>query len=94
VSELLKDRRVRVPAHLARVLAALYARGLDSRPHPTDAIRVDAACPCCGGQLELRDVDWAPRSRRILFYCPSHEEDAILRALELRERDLFLGRAR
>jgi hypothetical protein len=94
--------RIKVPTHVARVLAALQKRGLHSRPHPSDPIQIDAQCPCCGGRLELRDVDWQQRDRRVVFYCSTGHakcglagaEQAIPRALGLRERDLFLGRRR
>lgn len=83
-----------LPAHMARVDAALSQRGLHSSQNGDPAAR-QATCPACGrGEFVFRDVDWDEHGRRkVQLYCPDDDDPEILKALGLRERDLFLDTA-
>jgi hypothetical protein len=76
------------PTTSSRVLAAIAERGL--RLARLNPITCEAACPLCAGRLLVRDVEWGHGRRRVTFYCPRDHEGTILKALRLRERDLFL----
>jgi hypothetical protein len=82
---------VRGAAHVDRVLAALGERGIAATRHASDPIRWDALCPCCGLPLEIRDVDWQGRCRRVRFFCARCGEATIVKSLALAEGELCLA---
>lgn len=84
--------RVGEPAHITRILDALDQRQLLATQNGDPTVW-DARCPACDGDLTIRDVDW-DESRRARLYCPGCQEETILEALGLRERDLLLDTSR
>jgi hypothetical protein len=79
---------VDTPAHVARFLNALHSCGNEATQN--DPAGWTARCPGCGRELQIRDVDWDDSRRRVRLYCATCDEPVILKALGLREPDLFL----
>jgi hypothetical protein len=80
-----------VPPHVARVLEPLSRRGIGVSQ--SSAIDWLTECPRCRSELKVSDVEWAGGGHRATLYCARCPEEAVVRALGLRERDLFGSRA-